>query len=162
MYGVLVALLELEVVVKKLNGISLAIDFTKSILHPAPTDIYHVQLVRSLIVSFLAVIVNFGGSFVFKQELKWNYLLATTISFYLGVLVNYYLSVKWVFATRKLASRHAEFAIFVVITTVGWLFNEAIIAGMVEVLNTGFWLALLVATILVFFWNFLARKKLLY
>ena len=97
-----------------------------------------------------------------KEKLGIYYLLSAAGSFFMGVLVNYYLSVKWVFATRKLASRRAEFLIFVVITGVGLLFNLLIIAGMVELVKVGYWIALVVATIIVFFWNFLARKKVLY
>jgi putative flippase GtrA len=115
-----------------------------------------------MVVSVIAVIVNFGGSYILKEKLGVYYLLSAAGSFFMGVLVNYYLSVKWVFATRKLTSKHAEFLIFVVITGVGLLFNLLIIAGMVELVKVGYWIALVVATIIVFFWNFLARKKVLY
>jgi putative flippase GtrA len=127
-----------------------------------PTHDYSVQFIRSAVVSVIAVVVNFGGSYIFKEKLGWYYLLSATLSFFLGVLVNYYLSVKWVFAHRQLQSKHAEFFIFVVITTVGLLFNLLIIAGMVEVVKADYWTALVVATVIVFFWNFLARKKVLY
>jgi putative flippase GtrA len=114
-----------------------------------PTHDYSVQFIRSAVVSVIAVVVNFGGSYIFKEKLGWYYLLSATLSFFLGVLVNYYLSVKWVFAHRQLQSKHAEFFIFVVITTVG-------------LVKTDYWTALVVATVIVFFWNFLARKKVLY
>ena len=127
-----------------------------------PSHSYSVQFVRSMVVSVVAVIVNFAGSYVFKEMLGIYYLLAAALSFFLGVLVNYYLSVKWVFATRQLQSKHVEFVIFVVITTLGLVLNLLIIAGMVEVMKVGYWPALVVATIVVFFWNFLARKKVLY
>jgi putative flippase GtrA len=127
-----------------------------------PSHQYSVQFVRSIAVSIVAVIVNFGGSYIFKQKMGMYYLLAAGLSFFLGVVVNYYLSVKWVFATRKLASKHAEFIIFVVITSIGLMLNLLIIAAMVEIVKVGYWMALVVATIIVFFWNFLARKKVLY
>lgn len=127
-----------------------------------PTDDYSVQLIRSAAVSIIAVVVNFGFSYVFKEMMGMYYLLAAGLSFFLGVLVNYYMSVKWVFATRQLASKHAEFLIFVVIVTLGLVFNLLIIAGMVEIVKVGYWPALVVATIIVFFWNFWARKKILY
>jgi putative flippase GtrA len=127
-----------------------------------PTHHFHVQFVRSAVVSVIAVLVNFGASYIFKEMLGMYYLLAASLSFFLGVLVNYFFSVKWVFAHRQLESKHMEFVIFVVITTVGLVFNLLIIAGMVEIAKTGYWVALLIATVLVFFWNFLARKKFLY
>jgi putative flippase GtrA len=127
-----------------------------------PTHDYSVQFTRSAVVSVIAVIVNFGFSYLFKEKFGWYYLLSATLSFFLGVLANYYLSVTWVFAHRQLESKHMEFVLFVVITTVGLVFNLLIIAGMVEIVKTGYWTALVVATVIVFFWNFLARKKFLY
>jgi putative flippase GtrA len=143
-----------------------SLHFSKSLIKESakrkPTHHYHVQFVRSAVVSIIAVVVNFGASFVFKEMLGFYYLIAASLSFFMGVLVNYYLSVVWVFAHRQLESKHLEFMVFVVITTVGLVFNLLIIAGMVEIAKTGYWVALVVATVLVFFWNFLARKKFLY
>jgi putative flippase GtrA len=143
-----------------------SLHFSKNLIKESakrePTYQNHVQFVRSAIVSVIAVVVNFGASYIFKEILGFYYLLAASLSFFLGVLVNYYLSVRWVFANRQLESKHMEFILFVVITTVGLLFNLLIIAGMVEIVKTGYWMALITATVLVFFWNFLARKKFLY
>jgi putative flippase GtrA len=121
-----------------------------------------VQLTRSLIVSAIALVVDFSALIILKQEFGINYLLAAAISFSLGVLVNYSLSVKWVFAYRQLSSKTHEFIIFVVITALGLLFNLLIIAGMVELLKADYRVGKLVSTVVVFFWNFLARKKILY
>ncbi|HVS78664.1 MAG TPA: GtrA family protein [Candidatus Saccharimonadales bacterium] len=132
------------------------------VLERDPSYKYHIQLIRSLIVSVIAVIVNFGGSYVLKDKLGLYYLLSAALSFFMGVLVNYYLSVKWVFATRKLNSKHIEFVVFVIITGVGLALNLAIIAAIVEATSLGYWAGLVVATVVVFFWNFLMRKKILY
>jgi putative flippase GtrA len=123
---------------------------------------YSVQFIRSLAVSVVAVVVNFGSSYIFKEKMAIYYLLSATMSFCLGVIVNYYLSVKWAFATRQLKSKHIEFFVFVVITAIGLVFNLLIIAGMVEIAKVGYWLALTGSTVVVFFWNFWARKKVLY
>jgi putative flippase GtrA len=127
-----------------------------------PSHDYSVQFVRSMVVSVAAVVANFGGSYILKDILGVYYLLSAAGSFLLGVVVNYYLSVKWVFASRQVASRHAEFLIFATILGIGLLLNLVLIAGMVEILKLNFWIALPISTVLVFFWNFLARKKILY
>lgn len=132
------------------------------LLERGPSHKYHVQFIRSLVVSGVAVMVNFGGSFVLEEKAGLYYLLSAALSFFMGVIVNYRLSVKWVFATRKLGSRHIEFVVFVIITGVGLVLNLAIIAGLVELAGSSYWLALTAATVVVFFWNFLMRKKILY
>lgn len=127
-----------------------------------PTKNVTVQVIRSLVVSVIAFIADFGMLVVFKEFLGIHYLLAAALSFGVGVVVNYTLSVRWVFADRKLASRHAEFIIFLTICAIGLGLNLMIIAGMVQFLNIDYRVAKIVATIVVFFWNFIARKKILY
>jgi putative flippase GtrA len=139
-----------------------AIKFSRSIFRPEPTHQYSMQFVRSLIVSIIAVVFNIGGYYVLKQLVGINYLIAAPIGYAAGVLVNYYLSVKWVFAERKLDSRRKEFVIFVIINLIGLAFYEILVAGMVEGLNLSALVAPLIATIIIFFWNFLVRKKFLY
>ncbi|MDB5167025.1 MAG: hypothetical protein JWN26_170 [Candidatus Saccharibacteria bacterium] len=127
-----------------------------------PTKNVTVQVIRSLVVSVIAFIFDFGSLIIFKEFFGINYLLAATLSFGLGVVVNYTLSVLWVFADRKLASRRAEFIIFLIICAIGLGLNLVIIAGMVQFLSVDYRIAKIVATVVVFFWNFIARKKILY
>lgn len=132
------------------------------VLNLQPSHSAHIQLLRSLVVSAIALIVDFGSLVFMAQEMGIHYLVAATIAFGFGVTVNYILSVKWVFASRKLASRHHEFTIFVIITAIGLGLNLLIIAGMVELLKADYRVGKVVSTIIVFFWNFLVRKKLLF
>ena len=127
-----------------------------------PSHDYGVQLVRSLVVSGIAVIANFLGSYVLKEKLGVYYLLSAAGSFLLGVLVNHYLSTYWVFASRKLTSKRAELLVSIAVMGAGLLFNLIIIAGLVELLKLNYWIALSTSTVVVFFWNFIIRKKILY
>lgn len=136
--------------------------FAKEILQLKPTQNIHLQLARSLVVSVIALVFDFSTLVFLKEIAGLNYLLAATIGFGVGVVVNYILSVKWVFSTRKLSSKHMEFTVFVVICIIGLLLNLAIISTLVEVLSVDYRLAKAVSTVVVFFWNFIARKKILY
>lgn len=127
-----------------------------------PSHKYSVQLIRSMVVSVIALIADFGALLILKENFGINYLLAAALSFSLGVVVNYILSVKWVFANRRLSSFHKEFVIFVIICIVGLVLNLVIIALAVTKLKLDYRFAKAISAILVFFWNFLARKKVLY
>lgn len=113
-------------------------------------------------VSAIALVIDFSVLLFFKEILGIHYLLAATLGFGLGVVANYILSVRWVFADRKFTNRHAEFTIFLVICAVGLGLNLVIIAGMVQWLFVDYRIAKVVSTVVVFFWNFIARKKILY
>lgn len=122
----------------------------------------YVQLIRSLVVSVVALVFDFSTLVLLKEKVGINYLVAATLGFSVGVVVNYILSAYWVFTDRKLASAKAEFVVFVVICTIGLVLNLIIISLLVEQLRVDYRLAKLFATVAVFFWNFVARKKILY
>lgn len=128
----------------------------------APTKNVKVQVIRSLVVSGVAFIVDFSALVFFKEVLGVHYLVAATLGFGLGVVVNYVLSVRWVFADRKFSDHRAEFVIFLIICAVGLGLNLLIIAGMVQLLGADYRVAKVVSTVVVFFWNFIARKRILY
>jgi putative flippase GtrA len=127
-----------------------------------PTHRISIQIIRSLVVSVVALIFDFGLLVVFKQVFGINYLIAAAMSFLVGVVVNYTLSVSWVFANRKISSRHAEMLIFLIINAIGLGLNLIIIAFLVEWVHSDYRLAKVFSTIVIFFWNFIIRKKLLY
>lgn len=122
----------------------------------------YIQLIRSFGVSVIALIFDFGLLIFFKQVLGIHYIVAATLSFLVGVIVNYALSVWWVFPDHKLASKRAEFLIFLIITGTGLALNLIIIAALVQGIQTDYRVAKAISTIVVFFWNFLARKRILY
>jgi putative flippase GtrA len=142
--------------------VKFVINLTKETCRLAPSRNLKVQLIRSLIVSVISLVADFSALVVLKEGLDVHYLAASTMGFILGVIVNYALSTKWVFALRKLESKHTEFVIFVVICATGLILNLLIIAAIVESLGIDYRIGKVIATVVVFFWNFFARKKLLY
>ena len=127
-----------------------------------PSHKINVQIIRSLVVSVIALFFDFGLLVILKQIFGINYLIAAAMSFSVGVLINYVLSVTWVFANRKLSSRNTEFLVFVMINVIGLGLNLLIIAGFVQFGHLDYRLSKVVSTVVVFFWNFTMRKKILY
>lgn len=121
-----------------------------------------IQLIRSLVVSVIAFVFDFGLLIILKEKADLNYLVAATISYCVGLVINYWLSVTWVFADRKLKSKHAEFTVFTIISIIGLILNGLILTAFVQSLHADYRVAKLIATVVVFFWNFIARKKILY
>lgn len=131
-------------------------------LRLSPTYNVTVQFTRSLIVSTIAFIIDFCFLMLLKEKVDLYYLLAATISYSIGLVVNYLLSNSWVFTNRKLASRTVEFTIFTIISIIGLIINVMIMVLFVQGCNIDYRIAKVVATVVVFFWNFTIRKKILY
>lgn len=121
-----------------------------------------VQLFRYFWVGGTAFAVDFGLLWLLTGWCGVHYLLSAAIAFAAGLTVNYALSVSWVFSERTLHSRIAEFTAFVSIGIVGLGLNEAILWSMTDFLELHYLISKTVATAAVFFWNFTARKYLLF
>lgn len=121
----------------------------------------YVQFFRYGFVSGVALIVDFGGMILLKEVFGINYLIAATISFTLGLVTNYLLSLLWVFGRSKY-SRATEFAVFAGIGIIGLGLNDLILWTLTGNIGLHYVLSKVVATGVTFVWNFSARKYLLF
>lgn len=121
-----------------------------------------VQLLRYGVVGVIAFIVDFGGLWVLTEFIGIPYLWSAAISFILGLITNYLLSTIWVFKEKRFDIYWLEFLIFTVIGVIGLAFNEVIIYVSTDLLGFYYLIGKTVSTIMVFFWNFFARKVVLF
>lgn len=122
------------------------------------TDNGFVQLIRYGLVSVVALVVDFGGMVLLVELLSVHYLVAATVSFTAGLIVNYVLSRLWVFNESRYRSKAGEFIAFSLIGIVGLLLNNGIIWLSVEHVGMHYAVSKVIATGVVFFWNFGLRK----
>ena len=120
------------------------------------------QLVRYAFVGGLAFIVDYGSLWLLTEVFGLHYLLSAGIAFVLGLTCNYLLSTAWVFSGRTLENRWAEFAVFALIGVVGLGLNELIMWIGTDKLHLHYMLSKIISTAIVFFWNFFARKFILF
>jgi len=128
----------------------------------AKTESTAIQLFRYTFVGGFAFVIDFGLLFSLTEYLKVYYLIAAAISFSVGVFVNYFLSVTWVFSAHSLSSKTAEFTIFVLIGIGGLGLNELFIWLFTSVCGIYYLMSKLMSTVFVYLWNFFARKYLLF
>lgn len=113
-------------------------------------------------VSVIALAVDFGSLLILHSVFNIHYLLAATISFLFGLVVNYTLSHERVFTDPVIKNRPVNFLVFAVIGVIGLIGNDFIMWFGHECMGlTVFW-SKCIAVGIVFFWNFLARRQLLY
>ena len=132
------------------------------------TDNTFIQFFRYVFVGGLATVVDWAVSYIlFRFVFHENYaVLANSISFVAGLVVNYIISTFWVFKPDKDKSRIVEFLQFAAIGLIG-LFITMGITKLFELWfadKTSLYqiIAKVVSTAVAFFWNFFARKILLY
>lgn len=121
-----------------------------------------VQMFRYLFVAIAAFGCDFITLVALTELANMHYLLAAAIGFSGGLAVNYVLSVRWVFGARTFTSRRLEFLAFATIGVIGLLMTAGLMWFMTGLLGVYYIISKLIVTAVVFFWNFLARKFLLF
>lgn len=125
---------------------------------PQPSGL--VKLFRYFFVALAAYIVDFGLLIILASGFGVHYLIAATVSFIFGVAINYLLARQWVFAESKYG-RRTEMIGVLVIGVIGLILNNLLLALFTDVFGLFYIYSKLIATVMVFFWNFLARSTFL-
>ena len=117
------------------------------------------QFMKFGVVGFLAFIIDYGLLALLTEVFSVNYLVSATISFIASVVFNYVASMRYVFTHKEDMSRRREFIIFVVLSVIGLIINNALMWAGVELLHVHYLIVKIVATAVVMVWNFVTRKS---
>lgn len=120
------------------------------------TDI--VQIRNFLIVGVAVTAFDFVMLKLLADGLKLHYLLAAGLAFLISTLLNYLLSMKFVFKGRQGRSRREEFSVFLILCAMGLALTELFIWLFVGKLELHYMLAKLFTTFFVTLWSFFSRK----
>jgi len=120
------------------------------------------QLFRYTFVGGAAFIADFGLLYVLTEHMHLHYLLSATFAFIVGLTINYLLSKLWVFSNNTIKKQWLEFVIFALIGIVGLSLNNLFLWIFTDYCSIHYMLSKILTTIIVFFWNFLARKLILF
>lgn len=116
------------------------------------------QIIKFGFVGFLCFFIDYGIMVFLTEVFKVDYLLSSGISFTVSVIVNYILSVTFVFETDKNKNRFKEFVVFVFLSVIGLGINEACMWFAVEIVSIHYMISKIGATAVVMVYNFVSRK----
>jgi putative flippase GtrA len=114
---------------------------------------------------FVASAAALGVDFVLYRlglGIGWNYMLAALLGFCAGAVVAYVASVRWVFDARAVRNAGLEFGLFVAVGIGGLLLTELLLWLAIGKLGWPPLLAKLATSAVVFAFNFVLRKVLLF
>ena len=119
------------------------------------------QFAKFALVGFASLAVDYCLLIVLVEKLHVNYLFGTTVSFIASVVVNYFLSIKYVFSSRDDMSRKREFTIFAVLSAIGLALTDVFMYVGVAFLSIGYQAMKLISTFMVTWYNYFSRRKFL-
>lgn len=116
------------------------------------------RIARYFAVGGAAACVDIGLFMLLAEHYGYPYLRVGALSFVAATLVNYWLSIRYVFVSGARYRRKWEIAMVFAVSAIGLVLNQGILALCVESFKLALLPAKLVATGAVFFWNYFARR----
>ena len=129
------------------------------------------QIIKFGVVGIISFFVDFAVYTLICNVLHIHYMIAGVCGFVISVIVNYVLSMKFVFRSKDDMSKTKEFIIFVVLSVIGLGVNSLVLYLCIDVVYRSIvWLqniltmemcnmaAKIIATGIVMIYNFVTRK----
>jgi putative flippase GtrA len=116
------------------------------------------QFCKFGVVGTICFGVDYGVLVILTEFTGLGYLMSGAISFVISVIINYMLSMRFVFQGKEDLSRTQELVIFVILSLIGLVFNQIFMWIGVEFLGLFYAIAKIISTMLVTTYNFISRK----
>ena len=119
------------------------------------------QFVRFASVGIISLAVDYGFMIILNEATDMGYFRACAFSYTLSILVNYVLSMRYVFRGREDMSKSKEVSIFLGLSLVGLGLNQMAMWLLVDVLGIFYAMAKILAALMVTSYNFISKKTFL-
>jgi len=149
-----------EVVLREFFALVFKFDLKGLLVKPTTNVV--IQTFRALFVGAASFLGDAGMMWLVYSLTGAHYLICSGFGFIIGVAVNYTLSVKFVFAEKASVGRAAEILIYVIVCLIGLGLTAVFMWFFTDVAGLFFMVSKCIVTVIVFFWNFTARKVTLY
>lgn len=129
------------------------------------------QILKFTVVGGISFLVDFAVYGMMCNVLGIHYIIAGAVGFFISVVVNYLLSMRFVFVSKDDMRKEKEFILFVVLSLIGLLLNTVLLYICIDVVYLNWkWLqhflaadgmnllAKIIATGIVMVYNFVSRK----
>jgi len=123
-----------------------------------PTTNTIIQFIRYAFVGGIAAIVNIGTLYILTDMFNIYYLLSNIFGFAAGLTINYILSTKFIFNSEKRIKKDVEFSLYATIGVVGLVLDTVLLWILTDLGKIYYLLSKIASTVIVFIWNFGARK----
>jgi putative flippase GtrA len=135
------------------NTTNQILEFFRAVISNIPNE-----FAKYIVASGAALAVDVGFLYLLTDIFGIHYLFSATISFSLGILCVYLLSISWVFDKRRLSDNRIELLVFAFIGIVGLGINALGLYLLTGMAGFFYLYSKAFTIILVFSWNFGARK----
>lgn len=120
------------------------------------------QFIRYFVVGVITFVINFSIYYSLINFAHIQYLVSESVGFFISIMINYMLCRKWVFDKDQIKNTLIEINVFLLISLVGLGLTDTFLFIFKEMFHMNYIWAMVVASIIVMFWNFTGRRLLFY
>ena len=119
------------------------------------------QMVKFGGVGAVCTAIDFACLYALREFMGVDVLVASGLAFAISVVVNYCLSVRFVFNVDESKSKLRNFVLFIIFSVIGLVLTEIIMYVGAELLVVNYLLVKVISTVIVMVFNFVTRKMFL-
>lgn len=116
------------------------------------------QIFKFGIVGAICFVIDYALMILLTEAFRVPYLISCGVSFTVSVIVNYILSMRYVFCSRDDMDKRKEFIFFVFLSVIGLGLTELLMWLAVGKLHIYYMFAKILVTAIVMGYNFITRK----
>lgn len=116
------------------------------------------RLIKYFYVGGLAALFDITLFTICAVYLEWPWMPVSISTFILATLINYFLSIKFVFKSGIRHQKNLEIAAVYLVSIFGLLINQLVLYITISYLGWSLLIAKIFASSIVFFWNYFSRK----
>jgi len=120
------------------------------------------RIIKYFFVGGIAAVVDIGFFSLFASYLGWPWIPVSIATFILATLTNYFLSIQFIFESGSRHKKHAEVIGVFIVSAFALLVNQLILYIAIELFNLHLIFSKIIATGVVFFWNYYGRSKFIF
>lgn len=117
-----------------------------------------IQIIKFGGVGVLCFIIDFAALHLLTDYAHLHYLWSAALAFFISVVANYFLSVRFVFCVNPQNNKTRVFVVFLISSIVGLGLTELFMWIGVDVLVMNYMAVKIFATAIVMVYNFITRK----
>ncbi|MCK5672958.1 MAG: GtrA family protein [Spirochaetales bacterium] len=126
------------------------------------TDNSKIHLLRSIFSSGIAFAADFLILILLVEKFHLHYIISGTAGFLTGTTLLYFISVSWIFSSRRIQRKSLEYALFIFLGIIGGILNILFLWVFTDKFAVYYMVSRMIAATLVFFFNYLSRKLLIF
>lgn len=120
------------------------------------------KIVRYFFVGGISAVIDISLFAIFASYLKFPWAIVSMITFIIATLVNYFLSIRFVFKSgSKYKKQHEILGVFI-ISTLALLLNQMFLYLFIEKMNVHLVISKCLTTGMLFLWNYFGRKRFIF